>query len=190
MEKKKTTRKEKKKDNAKNYDIKNKKFIIPIFLALIIIVVLIVGLIFINRPMKFTITPNETEVKPGDIITYNVKISSVRNLASMKFKLVIPEGLTFIEGTEVDDLKSKLNAAKAEFTASTKVFIVGSSDYSSWKDTELMTFKCSVNDDASGKKDITLIIDEDDIFDTSKEMNNIKVEYSDLDSTINIKKSN
>lgn len=184
MEKNKTTKKE---NNTKKFGMKNMKIIIPLLLSLIIIIALIIVLIFINRPMKFTITPNETEAKPGDIITYSVKISSVRNLASMKFKLIIPEGLTFIEGTEVDGLKSKLNAAKAEFTESTKVFIVGSSDYSSWKDTELMTFKCSVNDDASGKKDITLLIDEDDIFDTSEEMNNIQIEYSDLDSTINIK---
>ena len=151
-----------------------------------ITIILILGYNFIERPVKFTVIPSATEVHPGDIVTYNVKISSVRNLASMKFKIVIPEGLTFIEGKEVDGLQSKLNAAKAEFTEATKVFIVGSSNYSNWGDTILMTFKCSVNDDAFGKKDITLVIDEDDFFDTSDDMNNIPVEYSELGSTINI----
>ena len=157
-----------------------------IVLFLIIIIILIVGYKFIKSPVKFTVVPNATEVHPGDVITYNVKISTVRNLASMKFKIVIPEGLTFIEGKEVDGLKSKLNAAKAEFTNATKVFVVGSSNYSNFGETLLMTFKCSVNDNASGKKDITLIIDEDDFFDTSDNMNNIPIEYSNLGSTVNI----
>ena len=167
--------------------MKKKKMILMFFLLfLTIIVILILEYKFIECPVKFTVIPSETEVHPGDIVTYNVKISAVRNLGSMKFKIVIPEGLTFMEGKEVDGLQSKLNAVKAEFIESTKVFVIGLSNYSSTIDTLLMTFKCSVNDDASGKKDITFIIDEDDIFDTSDDMNNIPVEYSNLGSTINV----
>lgn len=167
-------------------EMKKKNIMIVLLLLLVIIIFLILGYNFIERPVKFMVVPNVTEVHPGDVITYNVKIGAVRNLASMKFKIIIPDGLTFIEGKEVDGLNLKLNAVKAEFTEATKVFVVGLSDYSSMRDTLLMTFKCSVDDDASGKKDITLVIDEDDFFDTSDEMNNIPVEYSDLGSTINI----
>ena len=92
-------------------------------------------------------------------------MSAIQNLAGLKFKLIIPEGLTFIEGKEVDGIQTTLNAAKAEFTPSTKVFVVGSSNYSSDTDTTLMTFKCSVDSDAIGDKEITFSIDEDDVFD-------------------------
>lgn len=164
--------------------MKKKKLMMLLFF--ITIIILFLGYKFVKFPVKFVVEPNVTEAHPGDIITYNVKIKAVRNLASMKFKIVIPDGLTFIEGEEVSGLKTKLNAAKAEFTESTKIFIVGASNYSSFGDTLLMTFRCSVNDDASGKKDISFILDEDDFFDTSDDMNNISVEYSNLGSTVNI----
>lgn len=160
----------------------------------IIVLLLIISLVFSFVPahifatsvLKFTITPSATEVHPGDEITYTVKMSAVQNLASIKFKLVIPEGLTFIEGKEVEGLQSALHAAKAEFTPSTKVFVVGSSNYSSSTETTLMTFKCSVNNDTIGDKEIAFIIDEDDIFDTTADMNNIPVDYSNTGSTIKI----
>ena len=171
--------------------MEKKKIIMLLLLSLVVIItIVVIWYSLIGRSVKFKITPSETKVQPGDIITYKVKIGSIKNLASMKFKIVIPEGLTFIEGQEVDGLKTQLNAAKAEFTESTKVFVVGSSDYTSIKDTLLMTFKCSVDEDATGKKDITLIIDENDFFDTSTDMENIPVKYSNLGSTISIEKAN
>lgn len=136
--------------------------------------------------VKFTITPNVTEAHPGDEITYTVKMSAVQNLAGIKFKLVIPEGLTFIEGKEVDGLDETLHAVKAEFTESTKIFVAGSSNYSSNTDTTLMTFKCLVNEDVTGDKEIKFIIDEDDIFDTTDDMNNIPIDYSNPGSKVKI----
>ena len=126
-----------------------KKMVISLLIISIILSLLPMQ-IFAESTVRFTITPSVTEAHPGDEITYTVKMSAVQNLAGMKFKLVIPEGLTFIEGKEVDGIQETLNSAKAEFTPSTKVFVAGSCNYSSNTDTTLMTFKCSVDDDAVG----------------------------------------
>ena len=124
-------------------------------IALLIVVAIMLSLLptktFAENNLNLTITPNVTEAHPGDEITYTVKMSAVQNLAGMKFKLVIPEGLTFVEGSAVDGLQATLNAAKAEFTTATKVFVVGSSNYSSDSDTTLMTFKCSVDSECNGR---------------------------------------
>ena len=160
------------------------------FIASLLILVIMISLLpiknFAANTVKFSITPSVTEVHPGDEITYTVKMSAVQNLAGMKFKLVIPEGLTFIEGKEVDGIQETLNSAKAEFTPSTKVFVAGSCNYSSNTDTTLMTFKCSVDADAVGEKEVTFIIDNDDIFDTSEDMVNIPVDYSNPGSKVEI----
>ena len=163
--------------------MKSKK-IIASLLIIAIMVSLMPIRIFAISALNLTITPDVTEAHPGDEITYTVKMSAVQNLAGMKFKLVIPEGLTFVEGSAVDGLQATLNAAKAEFTTATKVFVVGSSNYSSNSDTTLMTFKCSVDSECNGNKEITFNIDEDDIFDTSYD--NIPVNYTNTGSTVNI----
>ena len=162
-----------------------KKMVISLLIISIILSLLPMQ-IFAESTVRFTITPSVTEAHPGDEITYTVKMSAVQNLAGMKFKLVIPEGLTFIEGKEVDGIQETLNSAKAEFTPSTKVFVAGSCNYSSNTDTTLMTFKCSVDDDAVGAKEVTFIIDNDDIFDTSDDMVNIPVDYSNPGSKVEI----
>ena len=162
-----------------------KKMVISLLIISIILSLLPMQ-IFAESTVRFTITPSVTEAHPGDEITYTVKMSAVQNLAGMKFKLVIPEGLTFIEGKEVDGIQETLNSAKAEFTPSTKVFVAGSCNYSSNTDTTLMTFKCSVDADAVGEKEVTFIIDNDDIFDTSEDMVNIPVDYSNPGSKVEI----
>ena len=161
------------------------KRIVASLLILFIMISLLPTHIFAATPTKFTITPDKTEVHPGDTITYTVKMSAVQKIAGMKFELNIPEGLTFIEGKEADGLVQTLHAAKAEFTTSTKVFVVGSSNYTSTADTTLMTFKCSVNEGTKGNKEVTFIIDdEENFFDTS--YNNIDIEYSNPGSTVKI----
>ena len=141
--------------------------------------------IFAATPTKFTITPDKTEAHPGDTITYTVKMSAVQKIAGMKFKFSIPDGLSFVEGKEVDGLAAKLNAFKAEFVAASKVFIVTGGNYTSTEDTTLMTFKCSVNEGTTGNKEVKFIIDDEENFcDTS--YNNIDIEYSNPGSNVTI----
>ena len=124
---------------------------------------------------SFNIKPDKTEARPGDTISYTISLGAATNLRSIKIKLSIPEGLTYVAGSgkTPDGLEATLNnAQKAAFTESTKVFIVATADgYTSTTETLLMEFKCTVNEGASGNKAIDLIIDPDDIFDT--DYNNI-----------------
>ena len=124
---------------------------------------------------SFNIKPDKTEARPGDTISYTISLGAATNLRSIKIKLSIPEGLTYVAGSgkTPDGLEATLNnAQKAAFTESTKVFIVATAaGYTSTTETLLMEFKCTVNEGASGNKAIDLIIDPDDIFDT--DYNNI-----------------
>ena len=135
----------------------------------------------------FTVTPDKTSVAAGDTVTYTVSMGPVSDLYGLKFKLVIPEGLTFKEGSSQTSsgLKETLDAAKAEFTESTKVFIIGSSDYTSEDSLVLFTFQCTVNEDAvPGEKAVTVKYDEDDIF--NLDYDNISVDFSNLNSAVSV----
>ena len=111
---------------------------------------------------EFVITPDKTEVNPGDTITYTVTIGPVVNFQSANFTLVIPEGLTFVSGTLAEGLKELTGAAEASFTESTLTFFHGGiGEYTSDQDTKLMTFVCTVDERASGNYIIEIMDDYD-----------------------------
>lgn len=113
--------------------------------------------------IEVTIEPDKTEAHPGDTITYTVYVGPVKRLQSVNFTLVIPDGLTYIVGDEVEGLEELLGADKAEYTDSTKTMIVGGGgSYNSTEKTALMTFTCTVKDTAVGTtQKITFEGDED-----------------------------
>ena len=127
---------------------------------------------------EFTVTPDKTTVAPGDEITYTVSIGPIEHLQSINFTFVIPEGLNYGVGKEVDGLKELLGSDKAEYTDSTKTFVVsGGGDYSSTGETVLMKFTCTVAADAApGEYKIEL--EGDEYFGDT--------EYNDLPVTINM----
>ena len=85
-----------------------------------------------EAPITVTIDPDKTTASPGDTITYTVNVGPVKRLQSVNFTLVIPEGLTYVSGKEVDGLKALLGADKAEYTDSTKTMVVsGGGSYNS-----------------------------------------------------------
>lgn len=124
-----------------------------------------------GKTTYFKMTADKAEANPGDTITYTIALGPVETLRAIKFKLEIPEGLTYVEGSgkAVDGLLATLNNAQvAEFTESTKVFVVATaSGYTSTSETVLMTFQCTVDEGVSGDITATMYVpDEDDIFDT------------------------
>ena len=135
---------------------------------------------------SFKMTADKLTASPGDTITYTISMGAVENIVSIKFKLSIPSGLTYVDGSgqEVDGLSETLKAEKAEFTEATKVFVVSATKgYTSTTDTTLMTFQCKVDDDASGDKTATVIIDDaDNIFDTSYD----NITFTITGATVNI----
>ena len=121
---------------------------------------------------SFTITADKAEANPGDTITYTVTMGAVNRLDSLKFKLVIPEGLTFVtgSGTLATGLKDTLKCVDTAWTESTKVFYVTMCDegtgYSSSSPTELMRFQCTVDAGVSGNLTVDFTINPNDCYDS------------------------
>ena len=136
-----------------------------------------------EAPITVTIDPDKTTATPGDTITYTVNVGPVKRLRSVNFTLVIPEGLTYVSGKEVDGLKELLGADKAEYTDSTKTMIVsGGGSYNSDGTTALMKFSCTVNAGTVGATlKITFEGDEDfsddgyETYDTTYDFDSSKV---------------
>ena len=120
---------------------------------------------------SFTITADKAEANPGDTITYTVTMGAVSRLDSLKFKLVIPEGLTIVtgSGTLATGLKDTLKCVDTAWTESTKVFYVTMCDegtgYSSANPTELMKIQCTVDAEASGNLTVDFNINPNDCYD-------------------------
>ncbi len=116
-----------------------------------------------EEPIDVTIEPDKTEATPGDTITYTVYVGPVKRLQSINFTLLIPAGLTYIDGVAVTGLKDLLGAEKAEYTNSTKTFVAyGGGSYNSDGKTAIMTFSCIVDSGTVGQTlKITFDGDED-----------------------------
>jgi len=146
-------------------------------MSIVLVLVMLIGLVAAVVPVaaagstSFAMTADKTEAKPGDTITYTVSIGAVEDIVGFKLKLAIPAGLTYVEGSgaAVEGLEDTMDAVKAEFTESSKVFIFGANSrtsYTSASETVLMTFQCTVDADATGDLEINFIIDEDEVYDS------------------------
>lgn len=112
-----------------------------------------------GKTVALTMTADKSEAYPGDTINYTVTLGAVEDLMGIKFKLLLPEGLTFVDGEEADGVMNALHATSAEFTPSTKVFLADPEHYTSAQDLVLMTFSCTVDAEATGDKTVQMYID-------------------------------
>ena len=150
------------------------KRITSLLLCLVMIVSLLVTAVpvFAAGSVKFTMTSDKAKASPGDTITYTVTMGEVSRFDSLKYKLSIPEGLTFVAGSGklADNLKETLNCVDTAWMESTKVFYITlCSDgigYTSTTPTELMTFQCKVDDGATGSLKIEFIIEPNNCYDS------------------------
>ena len=147
------------------------KRILSILLCLMLVVSLLVLAVPVNAApssVDLTITADKTEAKPGDTVNFTVTLGPVSELGGFAFKLSIPDGLTFVEGS------SKLTATKASLGFDDLYFdeaptyqiggVASEADYESTSDTEIGTFQCTVNDDASGTQTVSATIDPSEWF--------------------------
>lgn len=103
-----------------------------------------------GNPVELKVSTNVTDAKPGDVLDYQVAMAPVSGVGSIQFQIVIPEGMTFVEGSVID--KSALGFDAFDFTA-TSMMVNGyasAADYSSDSATVLANFKLQVADNASG----------------------------------------
>ena len=122
------------------------------------------------------ITTGETEVYPGDEITYTVAIGPVKNLAGIWFKLNVPEGLTFKDGNLADGLQAKLASASCGFNPETQVVaIVGGMNYTSEENTDILTVTYTVDDDFIGELTLDVNSDVFEFFDVNNNIINMTV---------------
>ena len=137
--------------------------------SLLLCFVMVFSLLFTALPVfavpgkttTLTARPDKATASPGETITYTVTLGAVEDLLGIKFKLIIPEGLTFVTGAEKAGVKEALGATSAEFTPSTKVFLADP-EYTGTSDLDLMTFECTVDSGASGNLTVQLYIDDPD----------------------------
>ena len=147
-----------------------------VFVMILSMVVTAVPAFAASAPDTLIITTGETEVYPGDEITYTVAIGPVKNLAGIWFKLNVPEGLTFKDGKLADGLQSKLAAASCGFNNENQVVaIVGGMNYTSEDNTDILTVTYTVDADFIGK--LTLGVDSDvfEFFDVNNNIINMTV---------------
>lgn len=136
-----------------------------------------------GKTTTLTATPDKTTAIPGETINYTVTLGAVDDLLGIKFKLIIPDGLTFVSGVECAGVKEALHASFAEYTPSTKVFLADPENYTSSSELQLMTFSCKVNDDAVGEQTVKLYIDDPDNYYDS-DLDNIEVIVSNATVTV------
>lgn len=158
--------------------------------SLLLCFVMVFSLLFTALPVfavpgkttTLTARPDKATASPGETITYTVTLGAVEDLLGIKFKLIIPEGLTFVTGAEKAGVKEALGATSAEFTPSTKVFLADP-EYTGTSDLDLMTFECTVDSGASGNLTVQLYIDDPDNYYDS-DGDNIDVQVTNATITV------
>ena len=115
---------------------------------------------------QLTVTADKTTAAPGDTINYTITMGRVSDLGTIQMVLDIPDGLTYTLGSGklAAGLKGKLGFDSLDYTESqkdgkTRVMINGvasSADYESATDTQIATFRCTVNAGATGKLSVGL----------------------------------
>lgn len=109
----------------------------------------------------FKLVADKTEARPGDTINCTAYLGPVKRMNAMKFKLKFPDGLTYVanSGQAEPGIRDKMGAWSAEFTESTKVWLVLGGNYTSDTETKLMTFQFTVDSGTSGNYTVELISD-------------------------------
>lgn len=115
---------------------------------------------------QLTVTADKTTAAPGDTINYTITMGRVSDLGTIQMVLDIPDGLTYTLGSGklAAGLKGKLGFDSLDYTESqkdgkTRVMINGvasSADYESATDTQIATFRCTVDAGATGKLSVGL----------------------------------
>lgn len=134
-----------------------KKRIISLIASLVLIVSLLPLSAFAATPTPIKVVADKSEAKAGDTITYTITIGAVEKMQGFEFKVQFPDALTYVSYAVPDGLKETLGSDKADWTESSKKFIVaGGGSYSNAGETEIIKITCTVNEGASGEVSINI----------------------------------
>ena len=106
------------------------------------------------------IDADKTEVQAGETVILSVVLGPVSDMGTMQMIIVVPEGLTYVEGSGklADGLKNALGYDYADFTEASMMVngVASKADYSSDGDTLLCTIQCVADEDFSGTVEVGL----------------------------------
>jgi len=148
--------------------------------------------------VSLSISADKTEAHPGDVITYTVKMGPVPNCSSFGFKLVIQEGLTYVDLTNIE-IKNMRNNIREIFLDenedstvtydqdSLTLGVIGL-NYTETNSTtkNIMTFKCTVDNNATGDKEVTFDSNNTQIADTAPNPNEYGLNLTGATTTIKV----
>ena len=129
----------------------NKKLmsiVLAVALVMTMVAIAIPAVMALDGPVTLSITPDKTEVKPGDTVNYTVSFGAVEDLAMIEMSLDIPAGLNYVSGAAVATAET-LNCANASYNDAAKKFGSYGGHYTSSDSTDLITFSVTVSDTAS-----------------------------------------
>lgn len=132
------------------------KRISSLLLCLAVIAVMLasaVPVLAAGSSCTYTVEADKTTAIPGDTITFTVYMQQTETQTTLEAHLVIPSGLTFVDGSGVltSGIKEKLGWDSVEWTPDPSKILngFGSVAYTGTEKLALMTFKCTVNSDAA-----------------------------------------
>ena len=115
--------------------------------------------VYYNTPVPVRLIPDETLVRPGDTVTYTVKIGPVTDMVGADLWLGLPDGLTVGDYDFSAEYAASNPDATLQFSSAQNHFIIYSiqqTPYTTAGETDLMTFTCTVGSEASGEMIIEL----------------------------------
>ena len=102
----------------------------------------------------FTVRADKATANPGETITFTIYMRQVGVILGLEGTLKIPSGLTYVpnSGKTVDGIKTTLGWDAFDWTEES-LFLngYGSEDYTDTSEIALMTFQCTVNNDAAAQ---------------------------------------
>lgn len=115
----------------------------------------------------YSIEADRTTAAPGDTINFTIYMQQTGKQNTLEGKLNIPDGLTFVAGSGkvTDGVSAKLGWTQAmegvAWTPDPNMFLngFGAESYTGTEKISLMTFQCTVNDDAIAKNYEVKLID-------------------------------
>ena len=133
-------------------------------ISVLVVLLLIFNLITVlpvqatGERVNIKITPDKTEVKAGDIVTYTVTFEMPEPCYTLQISLDFPEGLTYVENSgKVDsNLRTELGdmdevGLVVEFAEMSKSFLIGgSTPFELNGEVVIGTFQCIVDSNAEG----------------------------------------
>lgn len=133
-------------------------------IAFIITLVMLIGMIPLHTVFAagasiadFTVIADKTTVKPGDEITFTVKVTASDIITSWSFKPDIPSGLSYVANSGSVDANLKTiteSDGDVSFTEGSKLFYIDCSALDGLKglnNLTIGTFKCVVDENAEPK---------------------------------------